>query len=74
MEPLAQEGFMFQFLRMDTRYSQSDLARFLAVDPAEVSRWERGISPIPFVYLLRSLRAFGSSLSEYLDLCSLELA
>jgi transcriptional regulator with XRE-family HTH domain len=37
----------FKKMRLAKRYSQSELAREFDVDVITVSRWERGVVPIP---------------------------
>jgi transcriptional regulator with XRE-family HTH domain len=40
-------GKAFKRIREAKRYSQSELARVFGVDVMTVSRWERGVVPIP---------------------------
>lgn len=60
-------GDRVQKLRLDRRLSQAALATAVGVEPHTLSRWERGVRPIPLVMLPVVAHALGTRVTDLVD-------
>ena len=67
------EGFVLQFFRLDTPFTQSGFARSLGVTASAVSRWERGSDQIPPDLLPKALKLVSLPLEDFLFPSSLTI-
>jgi transcriptional regulator with XRE-family HTH domain len=63
---LSQLGGRFRQLRVAGGFTQEELAEALAIQPATVSRWERGTAGLSWPILAEAAALFGIGLGELL--------